>query len=134
MRLLKRLIFYPVLYLILCLVLYFNQRSLIYYPTARIQHHFDTEYLQIDNDKIEVIKLNKGKDKALLYFGGNAEILAYTALDFESLFPNHTVYMMNYPGYGNSTGQPNESGIYKAAQRLFIKSKQQHHSHINYWA
>jgi esterase/lipase len=125
---LKRLLFYPAIYLIICLFLYLNQGSLIYFPTENVQHNFDREYLKIENDEIEISQINKGKEKAILYFGGNAEILAYTAFDFESNFPNHTIYMMNYPGYGNSTGVPSEISIFQAAEKLFARSKQKHSS------
>jgi pimeloyl-ACP methyl ester carboxylesterase len=84
--------------------------------------------MKIEDTDIEVISLNQGQSKAIIYFGGNAETLAYTALDFESRFPNHSIYMMNYPGYGNSTGIPAELDIYQAADKLFSIISSKHES------
>ena len=49
--------------------------------------------------------------KALVYFGGNAEDVALNIPDFKHYFPDHTLYLVNYRGFGGSTGKPTESGI-----------------------
>ncbi len=65
--------------------------------------------------------LNQGKKEAILYFGGNAEAVVYSAEDFLSVFPLQTVYLLNYRGYGGSSGQPSEAGIFADALFLFDK-------------
>ena len=42
-------------------------------------------------------------------------------IDFLTAFPLHTVYLFNYRGYGGSSGQPTEEGIYSDALSLFDK-------------
>ena len=92
--------------------MYLLQRKLLYYPTGKIQHSFPQLKLVNQNESIEVIVLNEGKNDALLYFGGNAESVIYNAEDFLASFPIHTVYLLNYRGYGQSTGHPTEKGIF----------------------
>ena len=115
------MIYILLIYLIAGAVLFFYQRKLIYFPTGKIRHSY--ELLKLDNGKetLEVIVLNPGKNKALLYFGGNAEAVVHNAVDFLTAFPLHTVYLFNYRGYGGSSGQPTEEGIYSDALSLFDK-------------
>jgi hypothetical protein len=106
--------------------MYLLQRKLIYYPTGKIPHSFPQLKLVNQNEAIEVIVLNEGKNEALLYFGGNAEAVIYNAEDFLTAFPLHTVYLLNYRGYGESTGHPTEKGIFSDAILLFDKVQEKH--------
>jgi uncharacterized protein len=49
--------------------------------------------------------------KALIYFGGNAEDVSQNLLVFGREFPNHSIYLMHYRGYGGSSGSPSEIGL-----------------------
>jgi pimeloyl-ACP methyl ester carboxylesterase len=102
-------------------VLFFYQRKLIYFPTANIPHNYEQLQLTHENVTLEIIVLNQGKKEAILYFGGNAEAVVYSAEDFLSVFPLQTVYLLNYRGYGGSSGQPSEAGIFADALFLFDK-------------
>ena len=115
-----------VAYLGLGSLLYINQRSILYYPTPKVEHPFKELTFKNESESIIVIVLNEGKSKAILYFGGNGEAVAGNATDFEFLFPAHTVYLVNYRGYGGSTGVPKERGIYSDALYIFDKIKQNH--------
>ena len=115
-----------VAYLGLGSMLYINQRSILYYPTPKVEHPFKELTFKNESESIIVIVLNQGKSKAILYFGGNGEAVAGNATDFEFLFPAHTVYLVNYRGYGGSTGVPKERGIYSDALYIFDKIKQNH--------
>ena len=106
--------------------MYLLQRKLLYYPTEKIQHSFPQVKLVNQNESIEVIVLNEGKNDALLYFGGNAESVIYNAEDFLTSFPIHTVYLLNYRGYGQSTGHPTEKGIFSDTLLLFDKVQEKH--------
>ena len=106
--------------------MYLLQRKLLYYPTGKIPHSFPQLKLVNQNESIEVIVLNKGKNEAVLYFGGNAESVIYNAEDFLKSFPLHTVYLLNYRGYGESTGHPTENGIFSDALLLYDKIQEQH--------
>jgi hypothetical protein len=115
-----------VAYLGLGSMLYINQRSILYYPTPKVEHPFKELTFNNESESINVIVLNQGKTKAILYFGGNGEAVAGNATDFEFLFPTHTVYLVNYRGYGGSTGVPEERGIYSDSLYIFDKIKQNH--------
>ena len=120
------MIYFLLIYLLACAVMYLLQRKLIYYPTGKIPHSFTKLKLVNQNETIEVIVLNEGRNEALLYFGGNAEAVIYNAEDFLTAFPQHTVYLLNYRGYGESTGYPTEKGIFSDALLLFDKIQQKH--------
>ena len=115
------MIYILLIYLIAGAVLFFYQRKLIYFPAAKIPHSYETMKLENENETLEVIVLNSGRGQALIYFGGNAESVVYNATDFLTVFPLHTVYLFNYRGYGGSSGQPTEEGIYSDALFLFDK-------------
>ena len=115
------MIYILLIYLIAGAVLFFYQRKLIYFPTGKIRHSYELLKLENGKETLEVIVLNPGKNKALLYFGGNAEAVVHNAVDFLTAFPLHTVYLFNYRGYGGSSGQPTEEGIYSDALSLFDK-------------
>ncbi len=108
-----------VIYIALTIVLFFFQRDLLYFPTAEIDHGYSTFSLSSDNETLEIIVLNEGNAKSLIYFGGNNETVAKHAKEHQTNFPNHTVYLLNYRGYGGSTGSPTEQGIYTDALALF---------------
>lgn len=115
-------------YVSLGLYLYATQRSFLYHPTPFIAHGHDDLLLDNNGVAINVIKVNPGQKKALVYFGGNAEAVAVAADRFKTAFPEHTVYLMNYRGYGGSGGAPSEQSLYQDAQLLMAHVKAQHHS------
>jgi len=101
------------------LLLFFFQRNLIYFPTSKIDHDFNELILENDEQKIRVISLNEGNESAILYFGGNAESMAFTAMEFHARLPSFSIYLMNYRGYGGSSGYPEEDGLYADALQLY---------------
>jgi len=120
-KILGIMIYILLIYLIAGAVLFFYQRKLLYFPAAKIPHAYETMMLENENETLEIIILNSGREQALIYFGGNAESVVYNAKEFFSAFPLHTVYLVNYRGYGGSSGQPTEKGIYSDALLLFDK-------------
>ncbi|MCP3899874.1 MAG: alpha/beta hydrolase [Desulfobacteraceae bacterium] len=122
----ETMIYFILIYVFIGAVLFFSQRKFIYFPSEKIPHSYDMESISNENETIEVIVLNKGKKDALLYFGGNAEPVIYNAEDFLREFPMHTVYLFNYRGYGGSTGNPTEKGIYSDALVFFDKVEKKH--------
>jgi pimeloyl-ACP methyl ester carboxylesterase len=105
-----------ILYASACLYFYFNQRKMIYYPTPEVSVP-GVAHITLDTGvvRIKVWTLNTGRQKALIYFGGNAENVAYNMDDFRVMFPDYTVYLVNYRGYGGSSGSPSEAGFYSDA-------------------
>ncbi|MBS1255965.1 MAG: hypothetical protein MAG581_01775 [Deltaproteobacteria bacterium] len=122
----ENMIYFLLIYLLACAVMYLFQRKLIYYPTPKIPHKFKEIKLANQNETIQVVVLNEGRDEAMLYFGGNAEAVIYNAENFLKAFPQHTVYLMNYRGYGGSSGWPTEESIFSDALLLFDKAQEKH--------
>lgn len=95
--------------------LFMAQRNFIYFPTEPVEHGEDVIGFEHEGATLDVIRLNSGHASALLYFGGNAEEVAYNAPEFGRAFPEHTVYLVNYRGYGGSTGKPSEAALFADA-------------------
>lgn len=108
------------------LLLYLNQRSILYYPTPEISHSFDEEIFENEGVSIRILVLHPGMEKAAVYFGGNGEAVAYSAPEVWRALPSTTVYMMNYRGYGGSTGSPSEAGIFADARHVFDTIRPRH--------
>ncbi|MBT8344087.1 MAG: alpha/beta hydrolase [Sulfurovum sp.] len=110
------------------LFLYLNQRSFLYFPTPNISTPYTQMKLQNEGESIHIIVLNKGHENAILYFGGNAESMAQSSAEIARQFPAFTVYLMDYRGYGGSTGEASEDGLYSDALKLYdtIKPKHKH--------
>lgn len=100
------------LYLAIGAWLYLRQRRLIYYPVAH-DAGFAAEEVSVDNDGVRLHgwMLNPGRDKALVYFGGNSEMVTHRREFFEEVFRDYSVYLFNYRGYGLSQGRPSEAGL-----------------------
>ena len=88
-------------YLLGMSLLYFLQRSLLYQPVSGVAD-IQREAISFDNDdlKLHGWRLNKGQSRALIYFGGNSETISDNILQFEALFKDYTIYLINYRGYG----------------------------------
>ncbi|GIU00241.1 hypothetical protein TSL6_07470 [Sulfurovum sp. TSL6] len=114
-------------YVLMCFLLFLFQRQMIYLPTSEVSVR-DTAYTVLDTGevRIKVWTLNPGKEKALIYFGGNAENVAYNIDDFRTLFADRTVYLVNYRGYGGSSGSPYEEGLYSDALFVYDHFIKQH--------
>ena len=116
-------------YLVICFLLFLIQRQMIYFPSPEVSVP-DTDDIILDTGdvRIKVWVLNPGKQKALIYFGGNAEDVAYNINDFRTLFAERTVYLINYRGYGGSSGSPHEDGFYSDALFIYDHFLKHHNS------
>ncbi len=106
--------------------LYLQQRTFLYYPTQNLSSGYNTLVLKNENEKINIIVLNEGHKNAILYFGGNAESMADSSDYIAGQFPDFTVYLMDYRGYGASTGEATEEGLYSDALKLYDRIKKKH--------
>ena len=114
-------------YLLICCLLFVFQRQMIYFPTSEVMlPGVDSTVVDTDGVQIKIWLLNPGKEKALIYFGGNAENVAYNINDFQTLFPDRTVYLVNYRGYGGSSGSPHEEGLYSDALSVYDHFAKEH--------
>jgi len=104
-----------------CIFIYASQRSAIYYPTPEVQVPGAADMrLESGGETLKIWRFaGSGGANAIIYFGGNAEEVSGNIPDFRSYFPGHNVYLVNYRGYGGSTGSPSEAGLYKDALAVF---------------
>ena len=114
-------------YVAICFLLFIFQRQMIYFPTSEVSVPGAAHtVLDTGEVRIKVWTLNPGKEKAFIYFGGNAENVAYNIDDFSTLFADRTVYLVNYRGYGGSSGSPHEEGFYSDALFVYDHFMKQH--------
>lgn len=106
--------------------LYFFQRTFLYAPTPNITHNFENFTVSNEGETIDIVVLNKGKSESILYFGGNGEMVLNSADEFIKHFPNKTAYLVNYRGYGASSGSPTEQALYSDAIKIFETVKNNH--------
>lgn len=118
-------------YLLMCLLIFIFQRQIIYLPISEINvPGVEHTLLDTGDERIKVWVVNSGKEKALIYFGGNAENVAYNIDNFRTLFSDRTVYLVNYRGYGGSSGSPHEEGLYNDALAVYDHFSN-HHSGLS---
>ena len=112
-------------YLGFCAVLFFFQRSFIYYPQLSTDDR-DTTVLPTEAARVLVSVLPKEGQRALIYFGGNAEDVSLNMLSFAVAFPNSAIYLLHYRGYGGSSGRPSERALFADALTLFDEVHAKH--------
>jgi uncharacterized protein len=116
-----------VIYLGLCGYLYAAQRSMMYFPTPE-SHHPTAQVMRLDSDgaNLKIWTVQRPGPGALIYFGGNAEDVAGSVDAFSSAFPRHSLYLVNYRGYGGSSGRPTESVLFADALTVYDRVAVQH--------
>ncbi len=117
------------IYLLIAAYLYLFQRRLIFFPVAH-DAEFSAKEISFENEGIRLHGwvLNPGRERALLYFGGNSELLTHRSGYFESVFNDYSVYLVNYRGYGRSEGKPSEAGLFSDAITIYDRLSEQHRS------
>lgn len=114
-----------IIYLTLGLLLFLLQRHMIYLPTTATAHHFSVLTIN-QNHPIQAVVTHEQASQAILYFGGNAENVAYTAGDFFQEFPQHSTYLLQYRGYAGTSGSASEAALFADALALYDAVKQKH--------
>lgn len=96
----------------LCGFLFLTQRSQIYFPVQETRRP-GAEVVRLESGGVtlKLWVMRRRGPKALIYFGGNAEDVGYHLPGFAAAFPDHTLVLVNYRGYGGSTGSPSESAF-----------------------
>ncbi len=101
-------------------MLYFMQRDFIYYP-MRDQADTDAQDYTLTTSPGISLRgwvVNPGQERGILYFGGNAERLSHTIPIARQHFPDYSVYLVHYRGYGDSDGEPTEDALLNDALAL----------------
>jgi pimeloyl-ACP methyl ester carboxylesterase len=107
-------------YLGLCGFMYVRQRDLVYYPQHTRVGSEQTDFALVrDGITLRGWVVNPGKKQALIYFGGNKEPVQVNRDTFDRWFPEHTVYLLAYRGFGASEGVPTEEALAGDAVALF---------------
>lgn len=106
-------------YVGLCVVFLVFQRSFIYMPTASTPATAAALVLEVPEARLRISSRSHDGPKALVYFGGNAENVAYTLPDLAAAFPDRALYLMHYRGYSGSSGQPAEAALRGDARALY---------------
>ncbi len=107
-------------YAALCALLFFFQRSLIYFPQPRmVTAPESTLMLTTDDAELVVTVRPHEGPKAIVYFGGNAEDVSRNLDPFSKEFPDYALFLLHYRGYGGSSGSPNEEAMHRDAEALF---------------
>ena len=118
-------------YIGLCALMFFQQRSLMYFPVPEspVPPGAATIALPVEGARVVVTAVQPGRPQALIYFGGNAEDVNGSLSDLARAFPDHAIYLMHYRGYGPSTGDPSERVLVCDAIALYDRLRPQH-AHI----
>jgi uncharacterized protein len=117
------------LYVAVCALLYFNQRSLIYHPQPSQAVNTPNFMLVNGGQQLQVsvreASLMKGT-QAVMYFGGNAEDVSQALPLLALAFPKAAIYALHYRGYGRSSGEPSEAALVSDASALYAHVHQRH--------
>lgn len=110
-------------YISVCALVFFRQRSMIYYPQA-----FDGGAVLAlgGGARVGVTSVEQPGPAAVIYFGGNAEAVGGSLPDLKATFPGQALYLMHYRGYGATPGEPTEEGLFADAQALYEYVRARH--------
>ena len=107
-------------YPLICVLLYLVQDRLLYLPTAAVARPGARSLsLERGDATLRLWEMHGGAAPALIYFGGNAEDVGASIADFDAAFPARAVYLVNYRGYGGSTGRPAEAALLGDAAAVY---------------
>lgn len=102
---------------------------MLYFPTpAAIGIQAQPFELKTDDIILKGWVTNPGKQRAMIYFGGNAEAVEYNAEVFKTTLPDVTVYLLPYRSYGGNPGELTEENVYSDALQLYDQIKSRHNS------
>lgn len=114
-------------YLAACAVLAFFQRSFIYYPQPAVTvSQAATERLPIADANVLATVHEHTGPSAVIFFGGNGDAAALQLPPLIETFPDRAIYLLNYRGYGGSSGRPTEEALQADALVLFDRVYEKH--------
>jgi hypothetical protein len=114
-------------YLALVAFAYATQRGQIYFPTPATDSAVaQVRWIYSGDERLKVWAVERPGPRALLYFGGNADDVAGHIEPFIAAFPEHSLYLVNYRGYGGSSGRPSEPALVTDALAVFDYVQSRH--------
>ena len=115
------------LYAGLCLLLFFTQRSQVYFPVGESAvPGVASMSFESTGATLKIWIVERPGSSALIYFGGNAEDVGASIASFAERLPGHSLYFVNYRGYGGSTGEPSEAALVGDAIALYDRLQGRH--------
>jgi fermentation-respiration switch protein FrsA (DUF1100 family) len=106
-------------------LMYFQQKSMIFYPMEQLVQtpaQWGLGYEDVFLDTADNVRLhgwfipNPQSDRVLLFFHGNAGNISHRRDSIEIFYRlGLNVFIIDYRGYGESDGSPGEQGMYKDA-------------------
>jgi uncharacterized protein len=112
-----------------CGLMFMGQRSLLYFPTqARELAGAQRLTVASGGETLRVWARPAQGPAALIYFGGNGEDVAGRLDEFAAALPGHSLYLVNYRGYGGSSGSPTEAGLFADALAVYDQVRAKHRS------
>ena len=124
------------IYGLLCGVIYFFQENLIFLPTVLTQEHvyeMDHSYEEITLESQDGAKLNglhfkvENSKGTILYFHGNAgDLQRWGQLTEFFVEKGYSVIVMDYRGYGKSSGKKSMENLYADAELWYGYAKQEY--------
>ena len=111
---------------LICALLYVGQERSIFFPRpndSQLRECYASERVEIKTTDatLEGWWLENAAattPAVVLYFGGNAEDVLYTASEAASI-DARAVMVLNYPGYGGSTGKPGQKALYESGLAVY---------------
>lgn len=121
------LVIAAVVYLGLGAWMYATQRSQIYFPVPET-HRPDAQvrWIESQGERLKIWVVPRAGSRALVYFGGNAEDVAGNIEVFSAAFPDRSLFLVNYRGYGGSSGQASETALFADALAIFDHVRREH--------
>ena len=102
---------------------------MLYYPSLRAASSpADVIWLENEGQTLKVWYVKSDSRKALIYFGGNAEDVSFSVAELTKLFPQHSLFIPHYRGYGGSSGKATEQALYSDAMALFRQAAEAYDS------
>jgi len=108
-----------------CLFLFVKQRSMLYFPTKGFEPAgASTLIVENSGAQLKLWIRQSNSPNAVIYFGGNSEDVGLTFDDLAKSIPDQDLYLVNYRGYGGSTGSPSESALFSDALAIYDRVHQ----------
>lgn len=114
------------LFIVLCLYMFLRQDRLLFYPVRHdplLLQQWESQRVEIamGDHRVEgwwIENANANTQQVVLYFGGNAEDVLYTASTSRALDAAR-VLVTNYRGYGASSGRPSQAALFEDALAVY---------------
>lgn len=111
----------------LCALMFAAQRSLLYYPVpARAPAGTPGFALATGGETLRIWSRPAAGDRALIYFGGNAEDVSASLEELAATDRDRVQYRVSYRGYGGSTGAPSEQALFADALAVYDHLRARH--------